>query len=50
MLNIGYLNCDRIPGVCPLIDHDSRPMKALELLTLLHNPVCSKTKNLDFPS
>jgi hypothetical protein len=27
--------CDVIPCVCPLIDHGSRPMKALEFLTLL---------------
>jgi hypothetical protein len=28
--------CDVIPCVCPLIDHDSRPMKTLEFLTLLN--------------
>ena len=28
--------CDVIPCVCPLIDHGSRPMKALEFLTLLY--------------
>jgi hypothetical protein len=27
--------CDVIPYVCPLIDHGSRPMKALEFLMLL---------------
>jgi hypothetical protein len=28
--------CDVIPCVCPLIDHGSWPMKALEFLTLLY--------------
>ena len=28
--------CDAIPCVCPLIDHGSRPMKALEFLILLY--------------
>ena len=28
--------CDVIRCVCPLIDHDSRPMKALEFLTFLY--------------
>jgi hypothetical protein len=33
----GYLSCDVISCVCPLIDnHGSRPMKALEFLTLLY--------------
>jgi hypothetical protein len=27
--------CNLIPCVCPLIDHGSRPMKALEFFTLL---------------
>jgi hypothetical protein len=29
--------CDVIPCVSPLIDHGSRPIKALEFLTLLYN-------------
>ena len=29
--------CDVIPCVCPLMDHGSRPIKALEFLTLLYN-------------
>ena len=29
--------CDVIPSVCPLIDHASRPTKALEFLTLLYH-------------
>jgi hypothetical protein len=28
--------CDVVPCICPLIDHGSRPMKALEFLTLLY--------------
>jgi hypothetical protein len=28
--------CDVIPCVCPLIDHGSRPMNALEFLALLY--------------
>jgi nucleoside phosphorylase len=31
--------CDVIPCVCPLIDHGSQPMKALEFLTLLYKYV-----------
>ena len=31
--------CDVIPCVCPLIDHGSRPMKALEFLTLLYHHI-----------
>jgi hypothetical protein len=31
--------CDVIPCVCPLTDHGSRPMKALEFLTLLYNKI-----------
>jgi hypothetical protein len=37
---IGYVNCDVILCVCPLIDHGSQPMKALEFLTYLATIFC----------
>ena len=40
--------CDVIPCVCPLIDHGSRPMKALEFVTLLYNKIVSLLKPLCF--
>jgi hypothetical protein len=30
--------CDVISCVCPLIDHGSRPMKALEFYIIMHGP------------
>ena len=37
LATLSYDTCDVIPCVCPVIDHGSRPMKALEFLTILYN-------------
>jgi hypothetical protein len=37
LATLSYDTCDVIPCVCPVIGHGSRPMKALEFLTLLYN-------------
>jgi hypothetical protein len=37
---LGQVLCDVIQCVCPEIDHGSRPMKALEFLSLLYKVSC----------
>jgi hypothetical protein len=39
LATLSDITCDVIPCVCPLIDHGSRPMKALEFLTLLYKNI-----------